>query len=122
MANETKAVVEEVDVVEGAENTQYVPTETHALTPEEAARQLLEPPASAAPVEAPQPAPMSESFPPGVTSRTIEGGYITETVQQHGDSPVAANADEDYQARILDTSVDYTQTVKGTEEGEVVEK
>ncbi len=107
---------------EGTEDTQYEPTVTTALTPEEAARHLLDPPASAAPAEQVRARPMAETFAPGVTSRTIEGGYITETVAQDEEAlPVALNADEDYQARLNDTSVTYMQTTDD-EEGETVEK
>lgn len=107
-------------VVEPTDDSQYAPTETHALTPEEAARKVLDTPASAA-KEAPKANPMADTLPPGVTSREFGADSVTEYVDQSADLPVAVNAEADYEARVKDTSVDYEQ-MHESDEGETVEK
>ena len=108
-------------VEEPQDDTQYAPTETHALTPEEAARKVLDTPASAAPSELPKAKPMNETLPPGVTAREFGNGTVTEYVDQSAELPVAVNADADYEARTKATSTDF-EAVVADDEGETVEK
>lgn len=101
---------------EAVDNTPYAPTETRALTPEEAAREVLTPPASQADQRGT--VAVAESVPFGdVKERYFEGDTIVEVVNvtEADDTevtklPIAVNAEEDYQAKIAATDVDYTAT------------
>lgn len=103
------------------ENTVYAPTVTRALTPEEAAHNVVEtPPASS--IDRRQLVQPAE-FP--TIERTVEGSGASEVVNPEPEEqgfPIGFGSDEDYKQALEDSSVDYTQTVDETDEDETLEK
>jgi len=118
-----EAVVEEVSVDDTQrDDTQYASPEIIVRTPQEAAEEVLTPPASSEEHRA-DAQPISQTLPPGVKERYVEGDTIVEVMADTDASlPTAASGDEDYQARLVDDSVNYTQDIKEAEEGEVLAK
>lgn len=101
-----------------AENTMYAPTETRALSPEEAAVEALTPPASSEDQRAQ--VYVVENIPTGdVKERRFEGDRIVEVVNtEDTELPIAVSGDDDYSAVRANADVDYTATAT-TEENDV---